>query len=372
MLLKNRNKKMKMKMNQSDKQNDQSDGKSLLLSTLCFGALVIGAPLAQSAQLVVGPGAEFEEIQEAVDAASPGDKILVHTGTYSPVVIATDDLVIAAASPKSLPIVDADGSRVAVELSASGVEIRGIQAQNAFGDNDNEYGFLVTGDDNRLIGNTAVNNIHGFGLESADGNTLVRNVSKGNITGFETILSSGNHFKENTANGNEYIGFIEVACDGNRYVNNTADHGTVGFFLPETSNATLIGNGATGNEVDGCNIVFTTGVTLIANDFSDNGRYGIRLRVVEESTFRANTTDGNGENGISLDDFPIFEEGSEEPIAVIGNDDNVFRGNRARDNEGFGVFVDEESYLGDNDFLGTSCSGNGLGGSNIPEICQGR
>ncbi|MEZ5327957.1 MAG: right-handed parallel beta-helix repeat-containing protein [Verrucomicrobiales bacterium] len=360
-------------MKQSDMQTYHPDyGKSLLLSTLCLGSLAIGAPLAQCAELVVGPDAEYAQIQEAVDAANPGDRILVHTGIYSPVVIAKDDLVIAAASPRSLPIVDAGDSRVAVELSASGVEIRGIQAQNALGEEDNEYAFLVTGDNNRLVGNTAVTSIHGFGLQFANGNILLRNVSNGNVTGFETVVASDNHFKGNSAGHSEFIGFFEVASNGNEYVNNTADNGFVGFFLPETSNATLIANGANGNVLDGCNIVTTTGVTLIENDFSDNGRYGIRLRDVSGSFFNANKANGNGLDGIALDDVPIFDEETDELVEVIGNSENVFRGNQARGNEEFGVFVDEESFLGDNDFRGTSCSGNGLGGSNIPGLCEGR
>jgi hypothetical protein len=36
----------------------------------------------------------YSQIQEAVDAAAPGDKIKVHAGTYNPFVVNTDNFTI--------------------------------------------------------------------------------------------------------------------------------------------------------------------------------------------------------------------------------------------------------------------------------------
>ena len=122
-----------------------------LLTTLTVD---IGDPTANN------PGDNlYAQISEAVAEASEGDKIKVHAGTYEPFVVNTDNLTIREANANSNPVVDGDfnaGNENGVEVHASGVTIKGLIAQNASGNSlliGN--GFLVTGDNNTLIGNTA-------------------------------------------------------------------------------------------------------------------------------------------------------------------------------------------------------------------------
>jgi len=125
----------------------------------------------------------YAQIQEAVDVASPGDKIKVYAGSYKPFVVNTDNLRIRGYSN---PVVDGNlnaGNENGVEVNASGVTIRGLTVQNAsgsFGDGTGD-GFLIKGNNNTFIGNTAIGNADdGFSLRNSDSNTFKSNKAIGN------------------------------------------------------------------------------------------------------------------------------------------------------------------------------------------------
>ncbi len=99
----------------------------------------------------------YRQIQEAVDAASIGDVILVREGVYEPVVINTDGLRIQKASSGDA-VIDGNlnlGDENGVEVNASGVTIKGLTVQKASGFGSFGNGFLVTGNNNTLTGNWA-------------------------------------------------------------------------------------------------------------------------------------------------------------------------------------------------------------------------
>ncbi|MDH3591733.1 MAG: hypothetical protein OER88_07635, partial [Planctomycetota bacterium] len=116
----------------------------LAIPCACFLALALAGAPAFAGTLVVDAdgGADHTQIQDAVDAAAPGDIIKVHAGTYDAVEITTDDLTIQEANANSNPVVDADGGAFGVKIDADGVTIRGLEAKNATGA-FNAYGFDV-------------------------------------------------------------------------------------------------------------------------------------------------------------------------------------------------------------------------------------
>lgn len=273
----------------------------------------------------------YAQIQEAVDAASPGDVIKVHAGTYSPVTIAKDNLTIQEATAPSDPVIDAAGGFAGVLVEGNGVILRGLTVQNT--SLEEGEAFRITGNNNRLVENVAVYADVGFSLDGATGNRLERNTSNGNFIGFFVAHSDGNTFVGNTANGN-FDGFAMVGSDGNRLVNNTANgNERAGFNLT----ALLAdGIGCSGNE-------------FVGNTANENGVAGFRLRLATDNRFDGNTADGNGVNGFDI---------------RLGSTGNEFTGNRARDNGDYGVFLSPDSL--DNLFRGMVLSGNGSGDSNVP------
>ena len=156
----------------------------------------------------------YAEIQEAVDAASPGDKIKVHAGTYNPFVVEKDNLTIREAKANSNPVVDGNlspGDENGVEVNANRVTIRGLTVQNASGSFADETGtgFLVRGDNNTLKDNTANDNVsNGFVVDNGDDNTFIDNTASDNgsdnrSSGFVLFDGSdGNTLKGNIASDN--------------------------------------------------------------------------------------------------------------------------------------------------------------------------
>ncbi len=62
-----------------------------------FAALLLLVPLAHAAEIHV-PG-DFDDLQAAIDAASPGDTVVVHGGTWGPIVIATPLQIVGDPAP---------------------------------------------------------------------------------------------------------------------------------------------------------------------------------------------------------------------------------------------------------------------------------
>jgi nitrous oxidase accessory protein len=319
----------------------------------------------------------FHNIQDAVDAAQPGDTILIEGGTYKPFTVETDDLTIMEASKDANPIVNALGQNFGVVINASRVTIQGLDARNARGQNDQEGevgdGFSINGgENNRLIGNTASNNDSGgFAVIAGEGHLLEHNHAYNNNIGIATSLidedtqtptTRNNTIRSNTAIGNTLDGFADYYGVDNRFEGNTASfNGRMGFYVNFSEGTKLINNRAWENVTDGINLLWVKDQELSDNEFVNNGRHGIAIREVLDSEFEGNIASGNGESGFDADDFSALGG----PGASVGN---VFEENQANNNVHYGFYFSETSL--DNEFEENTCDGNLLGGSNLPGICE--
>lgn len=122
--------------------------KSTLFVVAIFSApFVLLVPVAAESTLVVGPG-NYPSIQAAVDAASPGDTILVMPGVYQEeVMVATAGLTIAGYDRESVILEGGGVLTNGVTVVADGVTVRSMTARNyasngfVFSDVD---GFVMT------------------------------------------------------------------------------------------------------------------------------------------------------------------------------------------------------------------------------------
>ncbi len=106
--------------------------------------------------LYVGAGQQFTTIQAAIDAASPGDTIIVAAGTYNENVVVNKSVTLQSAEKHKAKIDgDTTGDGVpdgsCMTLSANGVTIDGFDIRNG-------YNGIIGETDNSIISN---NNIHG-------------------------------------------------------------------------------------------------------------------------------------------------------------------------------------------------------------------
>ncbi|MEN3052333.1 MAG: Ig-like domain-containing protein [Candidatus Methanosuratincola petrocarbonis] len=333
-------------------------------------------------------------IQSAIDAASPGDTIVIVGSVYTENVVVDKNVTIrGATNPTIRPL---NSSRPTITVSAQYATLRDLRVEgnSAFMLNSSdvvlinntaiggEYGFTLQllAYRSRLENNTAVNcSVFGFGTISVN-NTFVGNRATGCNEGFH-IGMSGNYlannfasgcnrsfyvssdvlfaanqtFINNTAIGGEY-GFVlsTIYCLDSRFENNTAVNCSASGFHTVSSSNTFVGNRATG-----CNEGFHIGMSgnYLANNFASgcNRSFYVSSDVLfaANQTFINNTAIG-GEYGFVLSTIYCLDSRFENNTAVncsasgfhTVSSSNTFVGNRATGcNEGFSIYNSSGSVL---------------------------
>jgi parallel beta-helix repeat protein len=371
-------------------------------------------------------GPVYCQIQDAVNAAAPGDVILVSGGSYAPITVATDDITIQAVNGSEV-IIDAMGvpGSDGVTLNANGVTVRGLIAQNAalllsppypggkgfavngtaiklYGNTarSNRDGFIVAGDSNTLVGNTSSDNVVSGIALLANSNTVINNTCTGNNNGFAISASQLNILRGNLAEGNNSRGFFLIFfADNNTLQDNVArENGKDGYFLLYGSSSNLLqgnrakGNGTAmyapedfgfivGNESDNN--------TLVDNVADGNTGQGFVVYDSDSNTLEANLASNNAKGG-----FVLIDVGTPPAYLAGGTTNNLLKANTARDNigDGFAVLsgpdptdfnlLENNSSLRNtgwgyyvetllsNTFENNNCQLNALGGANLPGICH--
>ena len=275
-------------------------------------AITLATAAVSAETLIVNPAAPgaFAEIQAAVDAAAPGDTILVFTGTYAPVTIATNNLTIMASNNQT-PVVDAMGQDIAaVWVQSDGVTITGLTATNAGAPAgpfeppaEDAFGFFVTGNNAFLRGNTASNSVFGFLLYTGDGHEVIQNTAIGNDFALALLDTSDNTVVNNELSGNNIIGLFCTAtfalaygANNNTFSNNNASDNFIGIAMTFGTNNHFSGNTADRNSFDGIRVrAWAPNNVFTGNRSRDNGRFGVWLEPeTENSTFRGMVLTGNG------------------------------------------------------------------------------
>jgi parallel beta-helix repeat protein len=326
---------------------------TVLLTTIALTLLVasgvalaagIGSAGAQSA--VVGPG---ESIQKAVNAAAPGDTIVVRGVHREDVIIGKngiklrgDDATLKpparAGSPCSrvsgptaicvlgdfnLETGEPTGPRVS-DVSVSGFTIRGFKIAGK-GDKDlvgidvtNARNTTVVG--NRVIGNVAL----GIGVAWSVNTTVAKNhvIRSGSPEpdeeGIVVEFSSRTKIVKNVFRG--YVSGIDVDVSTNTtFAGNDLIGNRLGVLVFESTGTKILSNDITDTTEVGTVILDSTGTKIVSNDISRSGDTGITIFGPE----RANNDAKVVGNRIS---------GGPWGIGVYGTKRGSFTGNTIHDN----------------------------------------
>jgi len=103
------------------------------VTALVFGCAILTlfsvSSVAQPGTLTVGEGGQYSTIQAAVNAAGPGDTIVVYSGTYRENVIVDKQLsLVGEDTGGGKPVVDADRAGSAILLSGDGINVIWLHA----------------------------------------------------------------------------------------------------------------------------------------------------------------------------------------------------------------------------------------------------
>lgn len=150
-------------------------GVVLLLVSVALASFVVGAASARvwhvDDDLMDFPRADFTSIQAAINAASPGDSIIVHDGTYHENVVINKSLRLVAAG-RAAPVIDGGGVGNVVTITADGCLLSGFTVTNS---GTGFVGVAIESDNNRVFRNTITGNHEGIHLNYSSNNIILAN-----------------------------------------------------------------------------------------------------------------------------------------------------------------------------------------------------
>jgi len=281
---------------------------------LALAAMALAIPTLAPAATITVPG-DYSEIRKAVENASPGDTVLVESGTYTDRVRVEllDGLTIqgmdTGGGAPVLQTADSDDAirvRDSANVTITGLRItggeRGVRIDDGTTDvevigneiDGTEEGIRITGGSGHIImGNTIANTTLGRGIrvDKASGVQIDTNL-------IDTAAREGIRAKVATG----------ISLTGNTVVNSGRD----GIRVDKSDDA-VVGDGVLGGNVSsnnarsGIRIKKATGLVVGANTTDENSQYGIRIMrstpivAVADLTGASNLADCNGRADFRVD-----------------------------------------------------------------------
>src|ERR671913_1458534 len=286
----------------------------VLLATMALTVLVasgvvlgagIGAAGAQSS--VVGPG---ESIQKAVNAAHPGDTIVVRGVHREDVVISKDgiklrgdDAVIEAPprakadspcsktfGPEAICVQGDDnintdeitGPRVS-DVSVSGFTIRGFKIKGK-GGNDAIVIDVYAARNATVVGNRITGNVANGIVAGRSVNTTI---AKNHVIGIPSPETDAN-------------GIFAGDSRNTKIVNNVVRSYFFGIDVNKSTNTTIAGNDSIGNSVDGFGVVDSPGTKILSNVARRNEFLGVYVEDSPGTKILSNDISRYGDTGIII------------------------------------------------------------------------
>lgn len=237
-------------------------------------------------------GKAATSIQVAIDAANPGDTIIVGSsgtghgdGVYTENVNVTKSLTIKSESGYATTTVIATNANDHVfEVTANNVTIGGegcgFSIYGATGSGYFTYyaGIYLSGTtnctihDNRCGWDSEHYNTEGIYLSSSSNNTITGNA---------------------TSSNNDCGIFLYYFSSNNTITNNSALNNNYGIYLHASGNNTVMGNTADNNKLEGIHLYDSNANTFTGNTASSNAHYGIYLYSSSNNTFYLNNLYNN-------------------------------------------------------------------------------
>ncbi len=323
-------------------------------------------------------GADYEKIQDAINASEDGDTVRVWEGVYYENVVVNKSINLIGNESESTTI-NGSRSKDVVRITADWVNLSGFSVtgrgiyevglgievesgnNHIFSNNcsNNMYGIFIRDSRNCTItNNTCSNNLYGIYLDESRNCTIENNTM--NENGISISGSLGNwtsHTVEttNTVNGKPLYFYKNVTgltvpygagqvilanCTWINVENQNCSNGSVGILVGYSSNITITNNSCTNNKEYGINLFFSENNTISNNNCSNNGREAIYLYYSSHSTI-SNNNCSNNRFGIHL----------------WYSDNNRVECNTCSENIHYGIYLQDS---GGNAVLNNNCSSSDI------------
>jgi parallel beta-helix repeat protein len=340
----------------------------VILSAFSLSVTILPENAKGATLYVGGPGpGNYTKIQDAVDAANPGDTIFVYEGTYYENVIVNKTVSLVGEN-KYLTVIDGGGSVDVVNVTADWTNISGFTLKNS------GTVFLEdAGIDARSIFNCNFtgnifqdNSEYGIFLWFANNSTFSGNRFSNNGVAIILMQSNWNVLANNDASGDP-IGIVYFS-ENNTVANNTVSSTAEGIILGEASNNTVMDNILFDNWI-GIWVQSSVNNKIINNTATLNSQAGIQLASSYRSTVANNTASDNsigielwGASGNLIENNNISSS-TWEAFLVRGSDGNRIRNNSVFDNDrGLHLLGSINHSVAGNTFIGDGIS---VGGNSI-------
>jgi parallel beta-helix repeat protein len=222
-----------------------------------------------------GSGGAYTSIQDAINAANPGNTVFVYNGIYFENVVLNKTITLTG-EDRDNTIINGGGSGNVVYVNVSWVNITGFTITGS-GSSPGNAGINLENIQNcRIFENIASNNLVGIHIDDSDLNSITDNKASNNGVGISIYyMSTNNSIIGNNASSNSENGIQIFSSNGNYISDNTASLNILdGFEIRESNGNIVTKNNVLNNGAYGLDLYMSDGNTITDNTASNND-YGI-------------------------------------------------------------------------------------------------
>jgi nitrous oxidase accessory protein len=221
----------------------------LTITFLLFAAMVFGNTIP------VGAGEPYHTLRSAVEAAQPGDTILLKKGVYKEGNIVINKSIFLIG--ENNPVLHGEDKHEILTVSGEAILIKGITFQNSGYSSMNDYASIKLIDAKNVLiaDNTITNAYFAIHVSNAEACSILNNRISG-LTKTEQTSGNGIHLWK---------------CNNVQIKGNDVQGHRDGIYFEFVTNSTIEGNNSHNNIRYGLHFMFSNNDSYIDNVFTDNG-----------------------------------------------------------------------------------------------------